>query len=141
MSVPFVRYPQPATLKKYGLSREDFAQMWFRQEGRCAICENPLTGRMNIDHEHVRGWKKMRPEKRKLYVRGVLCWTCNRLIVGRGVNQYRLGRAFQYLSEYHLRQVNLTKERLQSVEVSSTDQQQDNKDSASDQQDNPVHQV
>lgn len=99
-----IRYPTEPTLQKYGLSYMEYAQLFYGQKGRCAICKNPLTGRTNIDHQHgIRGWKKMPPEKRKTYVRGILCWTCNHLIVGRGVTSDRLWEAYNYLRLFEVR--------------------------------------
>lgn len=109
-----LRYPTDATLKKYGLSAFEYAQMFYGQQGKCAICKNPLKGRTNIDHQHgIRGWKKLPPEKRKTYVRGILCWTCNHLIVGRGVTSERLWEAHNYLRLYEVR---ITAEKLVAQE-------------------------
>lgn len=109
MKVP---YPTDKTLKKYGLTKEDYALLYRTQEGTCAICGHPFTGRINIDHEHVKGWKQMPDEKRRLYVRGLLCWTCNHLYVGRGATTERMYRAWLYLRSYDLRQAELAKDKL-----------------------------
>lgn len=93
-----VNIPTAQTLKKYGLSASEWQQFLDAQDGACAICRKvPGSGRLCIDHEHVRGWKKMPPEQRRTYVRGLLCWTCNLYLVGRGVTVNRLRAATAYL--------------------------------------------
>jgi hypothetical protein len=95
-----IKLPTPTTLKKYGLSAEEYCQIYTEQGGLCPICQNPLDKRTNIDHFHIKGWKRMPAEQKKKYVRGILCWTCNRLIVGRGVNLIRLRAATLYLERF-----------------------------------------
>lgn len=57
---------------KYGMTLEEYDAMYQRQEGLCAICENPPKGgnsstkNLNIDHCHTTG-----------KVRGLLCNNCN----------------------------------------------------------------
>lgn len=53
----------------YGLTAEDYAILWNRQNGCCAICEKPMrdgTGGAGVDHNHKTG-----------KVRGILCTHCN----------------------------------------------------------------
>ena len=67
----------------------------------CFVCGiEPRTGRLCIDHEHVKGWKKMPPEQRKLYVRGLLCWVCNSHYLFRGITIARSQRVTEYLQRY-----------------------------------------
>jgi recombination endonuclease VII len=58
---------------KYGITRDDYREAWYRQDGRCAICCQPeRTARnhlLSIDHDHVTG-----------RFRGLLCSHCNRAI-------------------------------------------------------------
>jgi hypothetical protein len=78
--------PSKQTLKKYGLSLDDWTAILDRQGWCCAICKKvPSTGRTIIEHEHCKGWKRMPPDQRKRYVRGVTCWTCNTQYLGRGI--------------------------------------------------------
>lgn len=51
--------------KKYGLTSEQFQNMFAEQCGRCAICLTPLA-RPHVDHNHATG-----------RVRGLLCAKCN----------------------------------------------------------------
>lgn len=102
--------PAPATLKRYGLPLEEWQAMLRSQGGVCAICgkvpkPNRKTGRVRfvIDHEHVRGWKAMPPERRKLYVRGITCWYCNATYLGRGITVDKARNVVAYLERYALR--------------------------------------
>jgi hypothetical protein len=67
------------TLKKYGLTEEDYQKLNTAQDGRCAICRKrpPLRKtragqqyeRLDIDHCHNKG-----------RVRGLLCCNCNAIL-------------------------------------------------------------
>lgn len=99
-----VLVPSPATLAKYGLSRDEWTEIFKRQHGGCGVCGNvPESGRLVIDHEHVRGWKVMPPEQRKLYVRGLTCWYCNHAYLGRGINIDKAQGVVDYLTAYAAR--------------------------------------
>ena len=99
-----VREPKEATLRRYGLSLEEWRFILARQGGVCAVCEKvPSTGRFVVDHDHVRGWAKMPPEQRKLYVRGILCWFCNHAYVGRAITVRKSENVTNYLRAYELR--------------------------------------
>jgi hypothetical protein len=50
---------------RYGLSDEDFRDLFDAQMGLCAICYNPMTP-ICVDHNHL-----------TQQVRGLLCVTCN----------------------------------------------------------------
>jgi len=63
----------------------------------------PKTRRLVIDHEHVRSWKSMKPEDRKQYVRGLLCWSCNHYRLARGATVENLRGAADFLEAYGLR--------------------------------------
>ncbi len=100
-----VVYPREITLRKYGLTKEDYKEHWARSGGVCPICAKaPKNGRFNIDHEHVKGWSKMPPEKRKLYVRGLVCFFCNRYYLAKAININKAANIMDYLSNYELRQ-------------------------------------
>jgi hypothetical protein len=51
---------------KYGMTPEVYDAMMSGQQGCCAICRLPITGRIHIDHDHATG-----------RVRGILCYGCN----------------------------------------------------------------
>lgn len=54
--------------RKYGITKEDYQQMWDKQGGFCRICSKILDGqrRPAVDHDHITG-----------KVRGLLCSKCN----------------------------------------------------------------
>lgn len=58
-------------LSKYGITRNEWEQMFAAQDNMCAICKTQdpglgANGQWNTDHDHQTG-----------KVRGILCWTCN----------------------------------------------------------------
>ena len=60
-----------ATLKKYGITEEQYNKLAAKQGGVCALCGKPPTGngpnkRLAVDHHHDSG-----------QVRGLLCGPCN----------------------------------------------------------------
>ncbi len=99
-----VKVPSKTTLNKYGLTAEEWLAILERQDGVCPVCKQvPTTGRMVTDHEHVKKWRQMPPEQRKLYVRGVTDWFCNHAYLGRGITVERSRNATAYLEAYELR--------------------------------------
>lgn len=101
--------PTKATLDRYGLSYEEWRRMADEQKEACFVCEQrPRKGRLCIDHEHVKNWKKMAPEHRKLFVRGLLCFRCNTTFVGRGVTIERSEQVVRYLKLYAARRIDPT---------------------------------
>lgn len=99
-----VQTPSLATLRKYGLSESEWKKILDAQQGVCFVCrKEPSKGRLCIDHEHVKGWKKMPPEQRKLYVRGLLCWVCNHYYLGRGISIEKSRNVTTYLEQYAAR--------------------------------------
>jgi hypothetical protein len=101
--------PKPGTLKKYGLSEDEWRAILERQGGVCAVCkQEPKRGRLCIDHYHVKGWKKMPPECRKTWVRGLLCFRCNTTFVGRGVSIERSQNVVLYLQAFEAYRANLS---------------------------------
>lgn len=96
--------PSPKTLAKYGLTEEAWWRVLAGQGGTCAVClKVPATGRLCIDHEHVRGWKKMPPERRRQFVRGLLCWYCNHAYVGRAITVAKAQNVVEYLNAHRRR--------------------------------------
>lgn len=96
--------PTKQTLAKYGLSLEEWLVMADAQGHVCYICQlEPVKGRLALDHEHVKFWKKLAPEHRKLFVRGLLCFFCNFRILGRGMTLEKAKRVVSYLEQYSLR--------------------------------------
>jgi hypothetical protein len=60
-------------LGKYGITRDDYREAWYRQDGTCAVCGRPERTARNrllcVDHDHVTG-----------RFRGLLCSHCNRAV-------------------------------------------------------------
>ena len=79
-----LRPPTKGTLHRYRLTEALWFQMVRRQAGLCPICSLPLAGgrKLVVDHAHVRGFKRMKPEERRKHVRGVLHSFCNRYVRG-----------------------------------------------------------
>src|SRR5688572_27388878 len=97
--------PSKQTLKKYGLSQQEFDEILERQGNVCPICEKvPTTGRWIIDHDHKPNWKKKKPEERNKAVRGILCWFCNKYYLGRSITIKKSENVTRYLKSYVIRQ-------------------------------------
>lgn len=93
--------PSKATLAKYGLSLAEWQALAEGQGHRCYVCQKvPEKGRLCIDHEHVKGWKKLSAANRKMYVRGLLCWFCNHYYVSRSITPAKASRVVEYLNRY-----------------------------------------
>lgn len=55
---------------RYGITEDDYNELFMNQGGRCAICSSDYSGssrNMDVDHDHNTG-----------QVRGLLCNNCNR---------------------------------------------------------------
>ena len=95
------KIPSQKTLDKYGLSSDEWVEIFKSQGEVCKICKKESkTGQYVTDHAHVKNYKKLHPEERKKYVRGILCWWDNKQIVGRGVTIEKLQNAITYLLEF-----------------------------------------
>jgi hypothetical protein len=93
--------PSPPTLAKYGLSLADWQAIADRQNHLWAICKNlPTSGRLVIDHEHVKGWAKMPPDQRRRYVRGLVCFHASHAWLGKGMSIERALAMTAYLGAY-----------------------------------------
>ena len=94
--------------KTYGLTKKDFDCMLQQQNNKCAICDVDFNNkRINIDHEHCKGFTKLDPSDKKLYVRGLLCFNCNRYKVAK--NDFAsVKKVYNYLLEYNIK-VNMNK--------------------------------
>lgn len=73
----------------YGITLEDYNQMFAKQNGTCAICHTPPEHRrLAVDHDHMTG-----------EVRGLLCSRCNRLLGNSGDDPMILQSAIDYLQQ------------------------------------------
>lgn len=86
-----MRPPQLTAQRKriYGITQEQFEELWEEQDGRCLICERKFTRLRpaHIDHEHATG-----------KVRGLLCGNCNQSIGWLHEDAGWLRRAAHYLT-------------------------------------------
>lgn len=100
--MPFeLKVPTAATLKKYGLDVESWRRIADAQNNVCFVCQKvPPSGRLHIDHNHVRGWKAMPPHERRKFVRGLLCSHDNRRHLQRGMTVEKAQRIIKYLERY-----------------------------------------
>lgn len=60
----------------------------------------PTTGRLVIDHFHQKGWKKLPPEQRRLWIRGLICWYENHAYLGRGITVQKSRAITAYLERF-----------------------------------------
>jgi hypothetical protein len=77
----------------YGLAPDEYKALLTYQENVCAICHQPRTYFLNIDHDH-------RVEKlhgTRASVRGLLCRRCNKLLAVAGDSVSVLRSAYRYL--------------------------------------------
>jgi hypothetical protein len=82
-------------LRRYGITLEQYFELFNKQNGVCAICSRPeseiLRGKiraLNVDHDHSTG-----------KIRGLLCSECNKGIGNLGDSTEVLRRAIEYLSQ------------------------------------------
>jgi len=98
-----MKIPSQVTLKKYGLTALEWLELYNLQNGICPICKRAMEKTIVIDHFHAKGWKQMKPEIRKLYVRGLTDWWCNKTFLGRGITVERAENVVEYLKEFEKR--------------------------------------
>lgn len=99
-----VKLPAQATLDKYGWALVDWLGQLESNGWRCLICERtPKTGKYVTDHEHVRGWAGMPDHERRLYIRGLTCWSCNRYLLARDISVRNAKNVVTYLETYQAR--------------------------------------
>lgn len=72
----------------YNITAEEFTYMVMEQGGVCAICQNPSTSSLVVDHDHTTG-----------AVRGLLCQKCNSGIGFLGDSLKGLEKAINYLKK------------------------------------------
>lgn len=77
--------------RKYGITFKKFSNMLVAQDGKCAICRRQFyeqqgtKRRPQVDHNHKTG-----------KVRGLLCYYCNKFLVGRHTFQ-TIKPVYEYL--------------------------------------------
>jgi hypothetical protein len=99
-----IKVPKTTTLKRYGLSLPEWEEIWRRQGNVCPICKkSPPTGNVHIDHYHSKGFKKMKPDEKKTFVRGILCSYCNLRVITRAMNLFKAKNLVVYLEDFERR--------------------------------------
>ena len=56
-------------MRRYGITAEEYIQMWKEQGGKCKLCGKELDAYLDIDHDHKTG-----------KIRGLLCRGCNLML-------------------------------------------------------------
>lgn len=93
--------PAPSTLSRYGLSLREWRSLCRRAGGVCEVHGGlPASKKLNIDHEHVPGWKRKTGVERKRFVRGLVCAVCNHYVLTRWADANRHRLAADYLDRY-----------------------------------------
>lgn len=107
-----IQVPGAATLRTYGLTRGDWVWMLYEQGYKCAVChKQPVCanvrckttephGHLHTHHQHVAGWKKMLPEKRKTFVIALVCQFCNRFVLARTLTLFKARNIVKMLEDY-----------------------------------------
>lgn len=84
----FEKTNEYAWKSRYGISKEDYLNLWNGQNGKCALCKQ-ISNLLSVDHCHKTN-----------EVRGLLCKNCN-LLLGHGKDDEKiLASAIEYL-EFH----------------------------------------
>jgi hypothetical protein len=95
-----IRLPTQPTVAKYGMGRLEWLLMLRDQGWKCPIRDH-FVREFVTDHEHVRGWKKMPPDERRGYVRGLVCRGDNYFVLSRHIDTSQLAlRVASYLKNY-----------------------------------------
>ncbi len=96
--------PSKATLSKYGITEKEWLAIWESQGSKCPICgRSPPEVKLHCDHRHVRNYKKMPSEARKLYVRGILCAYDNMNFLPVGMTLEKARNIVAYLEAFDAR--------------------------------------
>lgn len=99
-----VKPPGVATLRRYGLTADEWLALLKAQGWRCPICHKSGAGvRWVTDHHHIPLWKSLPPQERKRYVRGVLDSWCNHRRVHSTMNSVEAQRIADYFRAFELR--------------------------------------
>lgn len=87
-----LRYQHAMNLRKYGITLQDYDEMYAAQNGKCAICGTDVPGgpgRFSVDHCHKSG-----------RVRALLCTWCNCGLGNFKDNPARLEKAAKYIRTF-----------------------------------------
>ena len=83
-----------AYLKKhYNMTYEDYQDLLEQGDFKCWVCKKEqehFVKNLNVDHDHLTG-----------EVRGLLCYTCNRQVIGKHRDPEIFLHAYEYLKKKH----------------------------------------
>lgn len=102
MSFKKLKSPSSATLKKYGLTYDDWLQLLYEQEDSCPICHRVFSEKLRpvIDHRHIKRYRYLKPEIRKQQVRGLLCNYDNRRALSKTITLEKAKAIVEYLTKF-----------------------------------------
>lgn len=112
-----IKAPSDATLRKYGITAEEWLRVLASQGNVCAVCKRvPKSGRWVTDHHHAPKFKKMPPHQRRGFVRGVICPFCNSHCVGRFMTLVKARNIVTYLEQYDGRRETIAEDEAVVIE-------------------------
>jgi hypothetical protein len=79
-------------LRLYGITAEEYNNLFMEQEGRCAICgrhQQEFSKALFVDHNHITG-----------EIRGLLCGNCNAMLGQAKEKEEILRKGAEYLERY-----------------------------------------
>lgn len=74
--------------RQYGITKSQYDTLFVEQDGKCAICGQQSSEKLQTDHNHITG-----------EVRGLLCGTCNKVLGLVKDNQNTLHKMLEYLDK------------------------------------------
>lgn len=98
-----MKLPSKQTLRKYGLTEQEWLAQYNKYGGRCHCClklPKNATRNLHVDHEHIKNWDKLLPEERKKFVRGLCCYRCNRFRLLNDTDRRVAKNMLRYLERY-----------------------------------------
>ena len=99
-----IQLPRSRTCEEYGLTLETWQHIAARQGWACGVChKKPKNKRLVVDHVHISGWRRMPPEVRRRYVRGLCCMSCNHFVLTRYADALKHRQAAEYLEDFERR--------------------------------------
>lgn len=84
----------------YGITASDWDNILASQDNKCPGCLRTSSGgreEWHTDHEHVDGYDQMSAETKRLFLRGILCGSCNKILGLAKDKHETLIRLSQYL--------------------------------------------
>lgn len=78
-------------MESYEITLEEYDELLKAQKGVCAICQNPRTYNLDVDHDHQEEKALLAAgyplaQARRYSIRGLCCKRCNRRLLPSGMN-------------------------------------------------------